>query len=69
MIDAVRRLTLVALMLQDRPIVLLDEPFSDPRPIALRHLQPRLDQHRYMLVTHPRSTAGAMASLSLSRPA
>lgn len=51
-----QRLALAALMLQDRPIVLLDEPFSGLDPTTqrcvLEHLQPWLEQRQCVLVTH-----------------
>lgn len=51
-----QRLALAALTLQDRPIVLLDEPFSGLDPSTqrrvLEHLQPWLEQRQCVLVTH-----------------
>ncbi|WP_026340841.1 thiol reductant ABC exporter subunit CydC [Thioalkalivibrio sp. ALJT] len=68
-----QRLALAALILQDRPIVLLDEPFSglDSATIQriLQRLQPWLDRRQCVLVTHaPDALPPHWERLELSRP-
>ncbi|WP_018881079.1 thiol reductant ABC exporter subunit CydC [Thioalkalivibrio sp. ALE30] len=69
-----RRLALAAILLQDRPVVLLDEPFAglDPRTLerVLPRIGPWLNQRQCLLVTHaPESLPRDWPRLDLGRPA